>query len=60
VIPLDDGSFGVEVTVSESNPATVRKFATEADAEGWIEDRRRVQTQSQSGRWFTRSRGPQE
>ena len=36
VIPLDDGSFGVEVSIPETFPTTVSKFATAADAETWI------------------------
>ena len=61
VIPLADGSFCVEVRVPESSPTTVSKFATEADAEAWIaEHRRRVQSQTQSGRWFTRSGGARD
>ena len=53
VIPLDDGSFGIEITIPDSNPTKVSKFTTKADAEAWIaEHRRRVQSQTQSGRWF--------
>src|SRR5271165_3474029 len=36
VITLDDGSFGVEVTIPDSHPTTVKSFPTEADAEAWI------------------------
>jgi hypothetical protein len=57
VIPLHDGSFGVEVNIPDAYPTTVSKFATEADAEAWITDhQRRVQSDTQSGRWFTKSR----
>jgi hypothetical protein len=53
VIPLDNGSFGVEVSIPDSHPTTVSMFKTEADAEAWIGDhRRRVQSQAQSSRWF--------
>jgi hypothetical protein len=53
VILLENGSFGVEVSIPDSNPTTVSMFKTEADAEAWIaEHRRRVQSQTQSGRWF--------
>jgi hypothetical protein len=53
VIPFDDGSFGIEITIPDSYPTTVSKFKTEADAEAWIvEHQRRVQSQTQSGRWF--------
>ena len=52
VIPFDDGSFGIEITIPDSYPTTVSKFKTEADAEAWIaEHQRRVQSQAQSGRW---------
>ena len=47
VISFDDGSFGVEVTIPETYPTTVSKFAAKADAEAWItEHRRRVQSQT--------------
>jgi hypothetical protein len=53
VILLENGSFGVEVSIPDSHPTTVSVFKTEADAEAWIADhRRRVQSQTQSGRWF--------
>jgi hypothetical protein len=53
VIPLDGGSFGVEVSIPDSQPTRVSMFKTEADAEAWIaEHQRRVQSQTGSGRWF--------
>ena len=53
VIPFDDGSFGIEITIPDSYPTTVSKFKTKADAEAWIaEHQRRVQSQTQSGRRF--------
>ena len=53
VIPFGDGSFGIEITIPDSHPTKVSKFKTEADAEAWItEHQRRVQSQTQSGRWF--------
>lgn len=61
VIPLDNGSFGVKVSIPESHPTTVSMFKTEADAEAWIaEHQRRVQSQAQSPRRFgaARRRGP--
>ena len=52
VIPRENGSFVVEVSIPDSYPTTVSVFKTEADAEAWIaQHRRRVQTQTQSGRW---------
>jgi predicted metal-dependent hydrolase len=59
VIPVDNGSFGVEVSIPDSLPTRVSTFKTEADAEAWIaEHRRRVQSQTQSLRQFRRSIGP--
>jgi hypothetical protein len=59
VIPFDGGGFAVEVKIPDSHPTKVSPFATEAAAEEWIADhRRRVETQSQSGRWFRGSGGP--
>ncbi len=53
VIPLDDGSFGIEVRIPENYPTTVSKFATETEAEAWIaEHQHRVESESLSGRWF--------
>jgi hypothetical protein len=36
VISLADKTFGVEVAIPDSEPATVTSFATAADAEAWI------------------------
>jgi hypothetical protein len=56
VIPFDNGAFAVEVSIPDSQPTRVSMFKTEADAEAWIaEHRRRVQSQTQSTRWFRRS-----
>jgi hypothetical protein len=53
VILLENGSFGVEVSIPDRYPTTVSMFKTEADAEAWIaEHHRRVQTQTGSGGWF--------
>jgi hypothetical protein len=60
VILLENGSFGVEVSIPASHPTTVSAFKTKADAEAWIvEHQRRVQTQTGLGGWFrgSRSRG---
>ena len=58
VIPFDNGSFGVEVSIPDSNPTRVSMFKTEADAEAWIaEHRRQVESQTQSGRQLRRSSG---
>ena len=59
VIPFDNGAFGVEVSSPDSHPTRVSMFKTEADAEAWIaEHRRRVESQTQSGRQFRRSIRP--
>ena len=53
VIPFDDGTFGVEVSIPDSYPTTISKFASEVDAEAWIaEYQRRVQSEIQSGRFL--------
>jgi hypothetical protein len=58
VIAIDNGAFGVEVSIPDSHPTKVSMFKTEADAEAWIaEHRRRVQSQTGSGRGFRRSSG---
>lgn len=54
VISLGSGLFAVEVSIPDSYPTRVSTFKTEADAEAWIaEHQRRVQSQTQSGRWFS-------
>ncbi len=59
VISFEDGSFGVEVSIPESEPTTVRTFATEADAEAWIAGhQKRVRHQIETGRGFPRKGGP--
>jgi hypothetical protein len=56
VIPFEGALFAVEVTIPGSHPTKVSPFATEADAEAWIEKHRvQVQTQSQTGRWFRKA-----
>ncbi len=58
VFGLDDGSYGVEVSIVGSYPTRVSRFETEADAEAWIaEHRRLIELQTQAGRWFTKSGG---
>lgn len=58
VVPFDGTSFAVEVAIPDTQPTKVSAFATEADAEDWIaEHKRRVQTQTQAGRWHRRGGG---
>ncbi len=52
VVPQNDTTFGVEVTVLETHPAMVTSFATETDAETWIADhKRRVKEHVTRTRW---------
>ncbi len=56
VLPLNDGSFGVEVTIPDSHPTTVTKFDSPEAAEAWINAHRdRVQDQTGLGGLFRRS-----
>lgn len=53
VLTFDDGSFGVEVSIPDSNPTTVSRFDTNEAAEAWITaHRERVQSQTNAGRGF--------
>jgi hypothetical protein len=56
VLTLDDGSFGVEVSIPDSHPTTITKFDSQNAAEAWISAHQdRVQNQSQSGQSFRKS-----
>jgi hypothetical protein len=58
VIAFEDGSFGVEVSIPDSNPTVVTTFASEEAAEEWITaHRRRVRSQAESGYWLRAQRG---
>lgn len=53
VIPFDDEGFAVEVSIPGSHPTKVSPFRTKKAAEDWIlAHKQRVESQSQSGRWF--------
>jgi hypothetical protein len=53
VLTLEDGSFGVEVSIPDSHPTTITKFGSQDAAEAWISAHQdRVQDQTQSGRQF--------
>lgn len=57
VVPIEEGTFAVEVSIPETYPTKVSPFATEADAEVWIaEHQRRVQAHSQRKSPFRRPR----
>ena len=59
VIPLKDGTFGVEVSIPDTYPTTVSNFATAAQAEAWIaQHKTRVQADAVSQRWFRKSGAP--
>jgi hypothetical protein len=56
IVTLADGTFGVEVRIPDSFPTTVSNFATEEQAEAWIEQHKnRVQADPGAQRWFRRS-----
>ena len=56
VVAVHDGAFAVEVSIPESCPTTISRFATEVAAEAWIaEHRRRVQSENEPSRWFRSS-----
>ena len=62
VLALDDGAFGVEVSIPDTNPTTVTRFASQEAALAWINAHRdRVQSQAQSYRRVFRgaARSPQ-
>jgi len=66
VIAFGEGSFGVEVTIPDSHPTTVRPFVTEDDAAAWIvEHQRRVEAQANrptgfAGRAAANARKPRQ
>jgi hypothetical protein len=58
VVPVEDGSFGVEVSIPDSHPTVVTPFASEEAAEAWIASHRlRVRSQAESGYWLRAQRG---
>lgn len=58
VVALNEGGFGVEITIPGTYPTKVTSFPTEQEAEAWIvQHQSRVQSEAQSSRWFRRS-GP--
>ena len=58
VVTQEDDTFGVEVTIPETSPTTVTSFASEADAEAWIEGHkarvRESMTLKRRGSWLRR------
>ena len=58
VIALDDGSFGVEVSIPDSQPTLVTSFVSEEAAQAWIGSHQgRVRSQAESGYWLRAQRG---
>ncbi|MGE5271088.1 MAG: hypothetical protein ACM3JG_15615 [Thiohalocapsa sp.] len=56
IVPLPDGTFGVEVSIPETYPTTVSSFDSEEAAEAWIaKNKERVQSESAAGGWFRKS-----
>ena len=47
MIPFDDGSFGVQLSIPERHPTTISKFATEADATAWITEHINARVQAE-------------
>ena len=53
VIPFEEGSYAVRVSIPDSQPTTVSKFSSEADAEAWIAaHRQRVEAEASGGYRF--------
>jgi hypothetical protein len=53
---MSGGTFGVKVMIPDTYPTTVGSFASEAEAEAWIEQsQRRVASESLSGKWFRKT-----
>ena len=59
VVLLEDGTFGVEVVIPETYPATVSPFASAPEAEAWIaRHKTRVEAcAAVGGQWFRRPGG---
>ena len=59
-VPLEDGVFGVEITVSGTYPTTMSSFATEAKAWEWVEKHKSfVEQNPSSGSHWRRRTSPQ-
>jgi hypothetical protein len=44
IVHLNDTSYGVEITAPDRSPHTVTGFNTEADAQAWMTDQKRLET----------------
>ena len=51
IVAQNDRAYGVEVSIPESSPTMVTRFATEQDAQRWIAEHRR---RAESGTTFPR------
>jgi hypothetical protein len=55
VVPLNEGTFGVEVTIPGTSPTTVSSFASEEEADAWIiRTKSRIDTEVTAKKWFQR------
>ena len=58
VVPLDDGTFGVQVAIPETYPTTVKPFPSAEEAEAWIaKHKTQVEAGAAGGQWFRRTGG---
>ena len=51
ILLQEDQRFAVEVSIPESLPTTITSFATEADAEAWIDNHKRQVIENAPRRW---------
>jgi hypothetical protein len=56
ILRLDDGTFGVEVTIPGANPVVVTGLDGEAGAEKWIARHRETVAKGRPRRSFTRTK----
>ena len=56
ILRLDDGTFGVEVTIPGANPVVVTGLEGEAGAEKWIARHRETVARGKPRRSFTRTK----
>ena len=58
VVPLEDGTYGVKVSIPETYPTTVSPFPNQAAAEAWIAKRKnQVENGAAGGQWFRKPGG---
>ena len=60
-VPLEDGAFGVEITIPGTYPTTMSSFGTEAKAWGWVAEHKSfVEQNASSGSPWRRRTSPQQ